>query len=118
MDRIQLEQQSLIDLKKHAKRLGVKYYYIMPKEQLIELLLLPDVPMELKLQKMTIHQLREEAKKKGMRGFWTLSRQQLMSLLFPEYSEGKAPANQYQQYQRHADKHDEPQKHDPQEVGV
>jgi hypothetical protein len=118
MDRIELEQQSLIDLKKLGKRLGVKYYYIMPKEQLIRLLLLPDVPVELKMQKMTIHQLREEAKKKGMRGFWGLSRQQLMGLLYPEYSDGKRPANQYEEDKSDTHKHNEPEQHEANEVGI
>lgn len=118
MDRTQLEQQSLIELKKLGKRLGVKYYYIMPKEQLIRLLLLPDVPVELKMQKMTIHQLRDEAKKRGMRGFWALPRQQLMDLLYPKDGEGKTAANEDKQNESDTNKHDEPQEHEPQEVGV
>ena len=112
---------SLVELKQVAKTRRIKQYYIMKRAQLIQLLSLPDLPMTFKIEKMTIHQLRDEAKKRGIRGFWLAPRERLVELLFPEYYEGNAnEAAPYknQQYQRDTDKHNEPENHDPQEVGV
>lgn len=118
MERITYEQMSLVDLKKEAQKLGVKHYYIMKKRQLIDLLVLPEVPKHLKIEKMTIHQLRDEAKKRGIRGFWTAPRDRLVELLFPEHNTDQTATDKNEKNQRNANEHDEPQKHDSQEVGV
>jgi hypothetical protein len=118
MERIQYEQMSLVDLKKEAQKLGVKHYYIMKKKQLIDLLVLPEVPKHLKIEKLTIHQLRDEAKKRGIRGFWTAPRDRLVELLYPDDNADQTPANKNEKNESNTNEHDEPQKHDPQEVGV
>jgi len=118
MDRIHYEQMSLVDLKREAQKLGVKHYYIMKKKQLIDLLVLPEVPKHLKIEKMTIHQLRDEAKKRGIRGFWTAPRDRLVELLYPDHNPDQTPANKNEKNESDTDKHDEPQQHDPQEGGV
>jgi hypothetical protein len=112
---------SLVELKQVAKTRRIKQYYIMKRAQLIQLLSLAELPMSFKIEKMTIHELRDEAKRRGIRGFWLAPRERLVELLFPEYSErdaNEAAPHKNQQNEGHADKHDEPEKHDPQEVGV
>lgn len=99
---------SLIELKRTAKGRGLKLYYILPKDELVRLLSLPELPLELRLQKKTIRQLRQEAKAKNMTGFWGLSRGELLTLLYP--NEQGAP-NKNQKNQSDADEHDDPQNH-------
>ena len=99
---------SLIDLKRVAKGRGIKLYYVMPKDELVRLLGLPELPLELRLQKKTIRQLREEAKSKAMTGFWGLSRGELLTLLYPD-EQGSPHKNE--KNKRDADEHDDPQNH-------
>lgn len=99
---------SLLDLKRAAKGRGIKLYYIRPKEELIQLLSLPELPIELQLQKKTIRQLRQEAKAKGLTGFWGLSRGELLTRLYPDQ---QAPAHKNEKNERHTDEHDDPQNH-------
>lgn len=99
---------SLVDLKKLAKGRGIKMYYVMPKDDLIRLLSLPELPLELRLQKRTIRQLRQEARERNLSGFWGLSRGELLTLLYPD-QEGSADKNE--KNQRHANEHDSPEKH-------
>jgi hypothetical protein len=99
---------SLLELKQVAKGRKIKLYYVMPKDELVRLLSLPELPMELKLQKKTIRQLRQEAKAKNLSGFWGLSRGELLGLLYPD-QEGAADKNE--KNQRNANEHDAPQKH-------
>ena len=107
--RDQLESMSLIELKQLAK--GIKQYYIMRRAQLIELLSMEALPQSLILEKKTVQELRQEAKLRGMRGFWRRSKEELLELLYPN-------AEQHQKNQGQAQKHDEPESHDPQDVGV
>jgi len=99
---------SLVELKQVAKGRKIKLYYIMPKEELIRLLSLPELPMELQLQKKTIRQLCQEAKARNLSGFWGLSRGELLSLLYPD-QQGAADKNEKNQC--NANEHDTPQKH-------
>lgn len=112
-------QMSLVELKQAAKGRRIKQYYIMKRVQLIELLSLKELPQTLKIEKMTIHELRDEARRRGMRGFWNLRREDLVALLFPQQGHvQQAAPNQNQKDERDANKHDNPQKHDAEDVGV
>ena len=77
-----IENMSLIELKKLAKTKKIKQYYIMKRADLIELLMMEELPFKLRLQKMTISEMRAIAKQRGMRGFWSLSKHQLCDRLF------------------------------------
>jgi hypothetical protein len=99
---------SLVELKKIAKERRIKLYYVKPKEELIQLLSLPELPLELRLQKKTIRQLRQEAKDRNLSGFWGLSRGALLTLLYPD-QQGSADKNE--KNQGHADEHNSPEKH-------
>lgn len=102
----------LLELKQHAKRLRIKQYYIMKRRQLIELLSMKELPQALIIEKYTIHQLRDQAKERNIRGFWNLRRDQLVELLY------QAPTNQNEKNEGNANKHDEPQQHDAEKVGI
>jgi hypothetical protein len=106
---------SLLELKRAAKGRGIKLYYVLPKEELIRLLALPELPLELRLQKKTIRQLRQEAKDKNLKGFWGLSRGELLELL---YSDQQSPANKDEKNKSNADEHDDPQEHYAKQVGI
>jgi hypothetical protein len=99
---------SLVDLKKIAKERRIKLYYVKPKDELVQLLSLPELPLELRLQKKTIRQLRQEAKDRNLSGFWGLSRGELLTLLYPD-QQGAADKNE--KNQRNANEHDAPEKH-------
>ena len=99
---------SLLELKKTAKGRGIKMYYVMPKDELVRLLSLPELPLEMRLQKKTIRQLRQEAKERNLTGFWGLSRGELLTLLYPD-QQGAADKNEKDQ--GHANEHDAPEKH-------
>lgn len=99
---------SLLELKRVAKGRRIKLYYILPKDELVRLLSLPELPLELQLQKKTIRQLRQEAKERNYTGFWSLSRGELLTLLYPD-QQGTADKNQ--KNERHANEHDAPEKH-------
>lgn len=78
---------SLVELKQQAKGRRIKQYYIMKRQQLIEVLSLAELPQSMKIEKYTIHELRAMARTKGMRGFWSLHREELVDRLFPEHTE-------------------------------
>ena len=99
---------SLVDLKRVAKGRRIKLYYILPKDELVRLLSLPELPLELQLQKKTIRQLRQEAKARNLKGFWGLSRGELLTLLYPD-QQGSADKNEKDE--RNADEHNPPEKH-------
>lgn len=101
-------EMSLLDLKRAAKGRGIKLYYVRPKEELVQLLSMPELPLELQLQKKTIRQLRQEAKDRNLRGFWGLSRGELLDLL---YSDQQGAPNKNEKNQGDADEHDDPQNH-------
>jgi hypothetical protein len=115
-----LRNMSLKDLKSLAKSKDIKHYYIMKKDELIQLLEMPALPMKYRLEKITMSELRDLAKKKGLRGFWYLNREQMISLLFPDNKDvvqDTAPDKQNEN-QGNTKEHDDPQCHHPQNVGV
>jgi hypothetical protein len=99
---------SLVELKQVAKGRKIKLYYVLPKEELVRLLSLPELPLELRLQKKTIRQLRQEAKERNLTGFWGLSRGELLTLLYPDQ---QGSANKNEKDQRDAHEHNSPEKH-------
>lgn len=99
---------SLLDLKRAAKGRGIKLYYVRPKEELIQLLSMPELPLELRLQKKTIRELRREAKERNLSGFWGLSRGELLDLL---YADQQGSPDKNEKNKSHADEHDDPQDH-------
>jgi hypothetical protein len=104
---------SLVELKQIAKeRRYIKLYYVLPKDELVRILSLPEPPMEMKLSKLTIKQLREEAKQRDIHGFWNLSRADLLNLLYPPLQQ--TATNKNQQNESHANEHNDPQSHDSQ----
>jgi hypothetical protein len=111
------QEMYLADLKLLAKTRRIKLYYIKTKDELIELLEMPELPLAMRIEKMTIHQLRAEAKKRGMSGYFSLRRDALVKLLFPQDVNEAAP-NKNEKDQGEANKHHEPEEHDPKEVGV
>lgn len=116
-----LSSLSLVELKQLAKGRRIKQYYILKRTQLIHLLSLPELPATYKIEKLTIHQLRDMAKEKGIRGFWSMHRNDLVRLLFPEYEQrepGQTAPNEDEKNQRHENEHDNPEKHDAEQVGV
>lgn len=109
-------EMSLVELKQIAKeRRYIKLYYVLPKEELVRILSLPEPPLEMKLSKLTIKQLREEAKQRGIHGFWNLSRAELLQLLYPTAAvHNKTASDKNQEDQGHADEHNDPESHDSQ----
>jgi hypothetical protein len=99
---------SLVALKQVAKGRKIKLYYVMPKDELVRLLSLPEIPLEMRLQKKTIRQLRQEAKDRNLSGFWGLSRGELLDLLYPNQ---QGPTDKNEKDQGHADEHNSPEKH-------
>ena len=110
----------LSELKKMAKGRGIKKYYILPKDELLKLLQMPELPLRYRVEKMTIEELRELAKERGLRGFWGLPKQELSDALFPPSSldaDKRAPQD-HQQNDGQTDKHEEPEHKNPNDVGV
>lgn len=105
------ENLSLVELKRIAKTRKIKQYYIMKKDELLELLQMDELPFRYKLEKMTIMELREEAKNRGMRGFWGLSKEALTELLFP------TPQDKHEDDGK-ACEHQNPENEDPHNVWV
>lgn len=75
----------LTELKAIAKnrRPKIKHYYIMPRTQLIEFLMMETLPEAMILQKKTLKELQAEAKAKGIPKVWSLRRHELMDILYP-----------------------------------
>ena len=105
-----IETMSLIELKKLAKTKKIKQYYIMKRAELIELLMMEELPFKLRLQKMTISEMRAIAKQRGMRGFWSLSKDQLCDRLFGSHDEKKDDSE--------TSEHEDPKYKDSDEVRV
>lgn len=114
----------LSELKKLAKGRGIKKYYVLPKDELLKLLLMPELPLRFRVEKMTIEELRQLAKEKGLRGFWGLPKQELSDILFPPQTllvagnanEG-APQHR-QQNDGQTEKHQNPENENSHAVGV
>jgi hypothetical protein len=71
------------ELKQEAKLRNIKFYYVMKKALLIQLLSMPTLPDKYIIEKKTIIELRNEAKKKSIPGIYKLNRQMLVELLYP-----------------------------------
>jgi len=115
------DDMSLVELKQAAKARRIKQYYIMKRAELVELLSKKVLPESYRIDKMTIHSLRDSAREKGIRGVWALTRPRLVELLFPDYKRGdvhQTAADKDEKNQSNADKHDNPEKHDAEDVGV
>jgi len=113
------QKMYLADLKILAKGRRIKLYYVKTKDELIELLKMPELPLEMRIEKMTIHQLRAEAKKRNLSGFWELRRDALVNLLFPKPDDvSETTPDKDQQNQSETDEHHQPEKHDTKDVGV
>ena len=113
------QKMYLADLKILAKGRRIKLYYVKTKDELIELLKMPELPLEMRIEKMTIHQLRAEAKKRNLSGFWELRRDALVNLLFPKTNDvGETSPHKDQQNQSKTDEHHQPEQHNAKDVGV
>lgn len=116
----------LSELKKLAKGRGIKKYYVLPKDELLKLLLMPELPLRFRVEKMTIEELRQLAKEKGLRGFWGLPKQELSDILFPPQtllSSDGAKTNEGapqhgQQNDGQTEKHQHPENENSHAVGV
>ena len=115
-----VEHMSLVELKKLAKERRIKHYYVMKREQLIDILKMDALPVKYKLEKLTIQELRTMAKEKGLRGFWSLHRDDLLSMLFPENKDTVQSGTPHKQNQNdcQAEKHQNPEGHHAENVGV
>ena len=102
----------LADLKLIAKTRRIKMYYIKSKEELVNLLNMPELPQAMKVEKMTIRELRQEAKARGMSGIWGRRRGDLVTLLFPENFHQGAP-DQNNEDKSKTNEHHQPEEHDP-----
>jgi len=112
---------SLVDLKQAAKARRIKQYYVMKRVDLVRLLSMKALPESYRIEKTTIRELREEARAKGIRGAWKIPRDRLVDLLFPDYHRRdvhQAATNEDEKDQGNTDKHDNPQKHHAEDVGV
>ena len=115
-----LSTKTLAELKKLAKGRGIFQYYILPKEQLIALLEMPELPVQHKMKKMTIVQMRALAKDRGLRGFWELSKNDLTRVLFPEHHDTIKKTAPHQEQEDHSKttEHEDPQNQNTNNVGV
>lgn len=104
---------SLVELKQLAKEHNppIKYYYIKSRVELIQILSMEEFPERMRIEKKTILELRKEARARGYLNVWKMRRNELVELLYPS-------AEQDNQNDNHAKKHDNPQKRDSKEVGV
>jgi hypothetical protein len=102
----------LADLKLIAKTRRIKMYYIKSKEELVNLLNMPELPQAMKVEKMTIRELRQEAKARGVPSIWGRRRGDLVNILFPENLQQTTP-NENNQDERKAHEHHQPEEHDP-----
>jgi hypothetical protein len=77
---------SLPDLKVLARDRvpKIKNYYIMKKAQLIQYLLMSDLPEKMIIEKKTLKTLQEEAKAKGIPKVWKMRRAELLEVLYPD----------------------------------
>jgi hypothetical protein len=105
-----IQEMSLIELKKVAKTRRIKQYYIMKRADLINILMMEELPFKYRIEKMTISEMRSIAKQRGMRGFWGLSKEDLCNKLFTAHDEKE-------DYSKTC-KHEDPKNEDTEEIGV
>jgi hypothetical protein len=124
----------LSELKKVAKqRGGIKGYYTMSKKELISFLEMPELPEWLVVTKMTVDSLRELAGQRRLRGYWGYSKAELIATLFPNLAKPAAStgdpdsktgsvdgrtAKEHHEDNREADKHENPQSENGEQVGI
>ena len=77
---------SLPDLKVLARDRvpKIKNYYIMKKAQLIQYLLMTELPEKMIIEKKTLKTLQEEAKARGIPKVWKMRRAELLEVLYPD----------------------------------
>ena len=104
---------SLVELKQLAKNHNppIKYYYIKPRVELIQILSMKEFSDKMKIEKKTIHQLRTEARDKGCSNVWKMCRPQLIELLYPS-------TDQDNQNDNHTEKHDNPETSKSKEIRI
>jgi len=105
-----IENMSLVELKQLAKTKRIKQYYIMKRAELIDLLMMEELPFKYRVEKMTITEMRAIAKQRGMRGFWALSKEHLCAQLFGPHDQKKDDGK--------ACEHEDPENEDAKEVRV
>lgn len=108
---VDISKMSLIELKQLAKTKRIKQYYIKKRDELIELMMMEELPMKYRIEKMTINEMRAIAKQRGMRGFWSLSKSQLCEKLFGGTNDEKKDDSE-------TCEHENPQNENPDEVRV
>lgn len=119
MSAVDLDSMSLAELKKYAKGRRIKQYYILPKEVLLSLLKMPELPLEYRIEKLTITQMRDIAKQRGLRGFWGLSKDELKKILFSDNHElSHTTSEKHQQDDSQTSEHKKPQDEDPCNVKI
>ncbi len=102
---------SLIELKQHAKKRKIKQYYVKPKEELVRLLSMPELPDTFVIEKKTIQQLRKEAQDRGIKtGIWRCKRKDLVALLYSQDAY-KTASDKDQENQSNTYEHDDPENH-------
>jgi len=103
----------LAELKQAAKNHvpKIKQYYIKSRAELIAILSMEEFTDTMKAEKMRIDELRKEASARGHKNIWKMRRAELMVLLYSSPHKNREDDN-------HAQKHDNPQTSESQEVGV
>ena len=109
------ENLSLTELKRIARDLPkgrrIKQYYIKSRTELIQLLTMPDLPNEFKIEKLTLKELCDEAKEKCIPNLWKYKKHQLLEILYPS-------AKKNNQNNDDRKKHDHPEHGESENVGI
>jgi hypothetical protein len=115
-----LSKMTRAQLKTMAKGRGIFQYYILPKDDLVALLSMPEVPKAHKLKKMTIVQMRALATERGLSGFWGLHKKDLCRALFPEHDDTVqyGPSHKKKQDDGKTTEHQYPKNQDAENVGI
>jgi hypothetical protein len=96
---------SLADLKKVAKehRPPIKYYYVKSRQDLIDILNMPEMPQSMIKEKLRIQDLRKLARERNIPNIWRMRRSTLIELLYPDSKEDN-------KNNHNAEEHDTPKK--------
>jgi len=115
-----LSKMTRAELKKMAKGRKIFQYYILPKDELIALLSMSEVPKAHRLKKMTIVQMRALATERELSGFWGLNKKDLCRALFPEHDDAVqyGPSHKKKQDDGETAEHQYPKNQDAKNVGV
>jgi len=106
-------QLSLVELKQMAKSHTpkIKQYYVKSKAELIAILSMPQFTRKMIVEKMTITELRQEARSKGHINVWKMRRDELATLL-------NTSSEENDENDDHAEKHNNPEESESEEVRV